>query len=151
MQVSEAGIAVLRIATGLLIATLHGWHKVAQGWLYLTTGSDWPLLHDTLQLGFAVPVVFAALAALSQFLGGWLVAFGAWTRVSALLVASTMFTALVFNLQTGGTDAELAGVYGLVTCAFVLAGGGRWSMDRHIQETSRRGPRHCATLNTIVQ
>lgn len=31
----------------------------------------------------------------------------------------------VFNLQTGGPDAQLAGLYGLVTGAFVLAGGGR--------------------------
>ena len=45
-----------------------------------------------------------------------------------------MFTALVFNLQTGGPDAQLAGLYGLVTGAFVLAGGGRWSIDGHFRK-----------------
>jgi hypothetical protein len=39
--------------------------------------------------------------------------------------------ALVFNLRTGGPDAQLAGPYGLVTGAFVLAGGECWSIDRH--------------------
>lgn len=129
---SETGIAVLRVLTGLLVAMLHGWHKVVQGWQYLTAGTDWPLLHDTVQLGFPLPVVFTVLAALSQCLGGWLLALGAFTRVTAFLVASTMFTAMVFNLQSGGPDAQLAGLYALVTGAFVLAGGGRWSIDRHL-------------------
>lgn len=162
VQVSEAGIAVLRIVTGLLVATLHGWHKVVQGWQYLTAGSDWPLLHDTIQLGFPLPGVFAALAALSQFFGGWFVAIGAWTRVAALLVASTMFTALLFNLQTGGPDAQLAGLYALVTGAFVLAGGGRWSIDTHrniranadlldVGIDERHHVRASTSIDTIVQ
>ena len=33
---SEAGIAVLRMVTGLLVAMLHGWHKLVQGRQYLT-------------------------------------------------------------------------------------------------------------------
>ena len=90
------------------------------------------MLHDTVQLGFPLPVVFAALAALSQFVGGWLLAIGACTRIAAFLVASTMVTALVFNLQSGGPDAQLAGLYALVTGTFVLTGGGRWSVDRRL-------------------
>jgi hypothetical protein len=35
----ETGIAALRVATGVTIATLHGWHKVAGGWDYFTTGA----------------------------------------------------------------------------------------------------------------
>lgn len=127
--VSQLGLAGLRIIAGVAVATLHGWHKGVQGWQYLTKGTDWPVLHDTVQLGFPVPVVFAALAALSQFVGGWLLVVGAFTRVSAFLVASTMSTATLFNLQTGGPDVQLAGLYALVTGAFVFVGGGRWSLD----------------------
>ena len=123
---SAVGAAILRITVGVLVATLHGWHKVVQGWQYLSGGGDWPLLHDTVQLGFPLPVVFAALAALSQFAGGWLLAIGACTRIAALLVA------LVFNLQSGGPDAQLAGLYALVTGTIVLTGGGRWSVDRRL-------------------
>lgn len=141
-QPAQTGIALLRIVTGSVVATLHGWHKVVQGWDYVTAGSDWPLLHDIVQLGLPLPGVFAILAALSQFGGGCLLALGASTRVAAFLVASTMVTALVFNLQSGGPDAELAGLYGLVTGAFAVAGGGRWSLDRHFEEkryTARAG------------
>jgi len=44
---SQVGLASLRIIAGVLVATFHGWHKVVQGWQYLTAGSDWPLVHDT--------------------------------------------------------------------------------------------------------
>lgn len=132
---SDAALTMLRVVVGVLVATLHGWHKVVQGWGYLTTGSDWPLLHDTVQLGFPLPVAFTSLAALSQFVGGWLLTMGACTRIAAFLVATTMVTALVFNLQVGGPDAQLAGLYALVTGAFVLAGGGLWSVDRQMAAT----------------
>ena len=129
----QVGLAGLRIIVGILVAVFHGWHKVVQGWQYLTAGSDWPLLHDTAQLGFPLPVLFTILAALSQFLGGSLLVVGAYTRVAALMVASTMFTATVFNVQTAGPDVQLAGLYALVSLAFVLIGGGRWSIDRYLE------------------
>ena len=132
-QASDAGIAALRVSLGLLVATLHGWHKIGQGWQHLTTGTEWPLLHDTAQLGFPMAAVFAALAASSQFFGGWLLALGAGTRVAAVLVASTMWMATLFNLRTGGPDVQLAALFALVTSAFVLAGGGRWSIDRYLE------------------
>ena len=134
---SQVGLAGLRIIVGVLVATFHGWHKIVQGWQYLTAGSDWPLLHDTVRLGFPLPVLFTVLAALSQLVGGWLLVFGAYTRVAAFMVASTMFTATVFNLQTGGPDVQLAGLYALVTGAFVLIGAGRWSIDRYLEDTQR--------------
>ena len=130
----QVGLAALRISVGVLVAIFHGWHKVVQGWQYVTAGSDWPLLHDTVQLGFPLPVLFTILAALSQFVGGWLLVFGACTRVAALMVASTMFTATVFNIQSGGPDVQLAGLYALVSVAFVLIGGGRWSIDRYLED-----------------
>jgi hypothetical protein len=34
-------------------------------------------VHDTVALGFRFPAVFAAIAAISPFAGGWLLAFGA--------------------------------------------------------------------------
>ena len=66
----QIGIAGLRIGVGVLVATLHGWHKVIEGWQYATAGTDWPLVHDTVALGFPLPAMSAALATLSQFAGG---------------------------------------------------------------------------------
>jgi len=127
--VSQAGIAGLRIVTGLLVVELHGWHKLVGGWQYVSTGADWPLIHDTVALGFPLPVIAAGLAAVSQFAGGSLLVVGAFTRIAAFFVASTMITAVVFNLQSGGPDAQLAGLYALISSAFILIGGGRWSVD----------------------
>ena len=123
--VSQAGLAGLRIVTGLLVATLH----CSKGWQYASTGADWPLVHDTVALGFPLPVIAAALAAVSQFARGCLLVVGAFTRLAAFFVTSTMMTALVFNLRTGGPDAQRAGMYALVSSAFILIGGGRWSVD----------------------
>jgi uncharacterized membrane protein YphA (DoxX/SURF4 family) len=67
-----------------------------------------------------------------------MLALGIWTRVAALLVGSTLLTALAFNLKTGGPDAQLAGLYTVVMGAFVLIGGGRWSLDRRLSRTAQR-------------
>ena len=131
LPLAEAGLASLRILVGGLVFWVHGWHKMVDGWRHLANGADWPLLSDTIQLGFPAPVVFTIVAALSQFAGGALLMAGAATRFAAAMVASTMFTAMVFNLQTGGPDVQLAGLYAAVTAMFVFAGGGRWSVDRY--------------------
>jgi len=129
---ADLGVTVLRVVFGLLVATLHGWHKVVDGWRYVADGVDWPLLHDTMQLGLPFPVSFAVAAALSQFAGGWLLMAGAATRIAALLVAATMTTAMWFNIATNGRDVQLAALYALMAAAFALIGGGRWSIDRLI-------------------
>jgi putative oxidoreductase len=127
-NVVEGAIVALRVVTGVTIATAHGWHKVVQGWQYLTSGAQWPLLDDTVQLGFPAPVVLAIAAALSQFVGGWLLALGILTRLAALMVAGTMIVALLFNLWFDGPDAQLAGLYALVAATFAVTGGTRWSV-----------------------
>jgi len=80
-------------------------------------------------LGFPLPAMAAGLAAMSQFVGGVLLVVGAFTRIAAFFVASTMMPALVFNLRMGGPDAQPAGLYALVSAAFIVIGGGRWSVD----------------------
>ena len=138
---ADAGVAGLRIAIGALIATLHGWHKVVDGWRHTTAGAEWPLLNDTVAMGFPAPIVFATAAALSQFIGGWLMAAGLLTRVAAVLVSATLLTAVAFNVQTSGPDAQLAAVYALVSGAFVLIGGGRFSLDGYIRSGKWSTPR----------
>ena len=133
-EVADTGVVALRTAIGLLIATLHGWHKVVDGWRYATTGAEWPLLNDTIAMGFPAPIVFATAAALSQFIGGCLLAAGLFTRVAAVLVSVTLLVAVAFNVQTSGPDAQLAALYALVSGAFVLIGGRRFSWDRSPQK-----------------
>ena len=48
-----------------------------------------------------------------------------------------MVTAVMFNLQVGGPDAQLAGLYALASGVFVLIGGGWWSVDRALSRGGR--------------
>lgn len=132
---AEIGVTALRVSIGLTVMLLHGWHKASDGWHYFGEGADWPLLHDTMQLGAPLPVLFTLVAAASQFAGAALLACGAATRLSAFMVSATMLGAVAFNMKTGGPDVQLAALYALVTGAFVVIGGGRWSVDRVLGES----------------
>ena len=123
-------LAMLRITFGVMIAGLHGLHKVSEGYRYFASGEEWPLLLDTMQMGFPAPAAFAASAAIVQFVGGILIAVGALTRPAAVLIGCTLLTALAFNVRTSGPDTQLAGVYALIAGLFIILGGGYWSLDR---------------------
>jgi uncharacterized membrane protein YphA (DoxX/SURF4 family) len=136
---TDIGVALLRVSIGVAVAYLHGWHKVTDGWQYFAADADWPLLHDTVQLGAPLPLLFTVVAAASQFAGGGLLACGAATRFSALMVSATMLGAVAFNVRTAGPDVQLAALYALVTGVFVLIGGGWWSVDRVLASPFKEG------------
>jgi putative oxidoreductase len=100
-------------------------------------------------MGFPLPEAFAWAAALSEALGGLLLALGLGTRVMAGFCAATMFVAafmrhhahdqLRINLGLLQADAktveswgnpELALVYLAVFVALALLGGGRFALER---------------------
>ena len=123
MNTNALALRLLRVTAGLMIAFIHGWHKVVGGYLYMSSGQDWPLLNDTMALGFPCPVFFSAIAATVQFAGGLLIAAGVATRPAAVLVAFTMMTALIFNIRTADSDAQLAGLYALIAIVVAIADG----------------------------
>ena len=51
-------------------------------------GAPWPLVGDVVAVGLPVPTLFATLAALTQLVGGLLLAAGLFTRPSALGVSA---------------------------------------------------------------
>ena len=130
---SQLALVILRVSTGLMITGLHGAHKIVDAYRYFSLGREWPLLQDTIQLGFPFPVVFASAAAIVQFVGGLLIAGGALVRPTAWLVAVTMVSATVFNLRFGGSDAQLAGLYALVSATIAMVGS----------PARRNGPGEC--------
>jgi len=130
IDANAVGLTFLRVTIGLMIAVIHGWHKVLGGYQYLMTGAEWPLLNDTVALGFPLPVLFAAIAAIVQFVGGLLIAAGIATRPAATLVALTMMTALIFNVQTGDSDTQLAALYALIVVVIAIA-------DPHLRRSMR--------------
>lgn len=88
-------------------------------------------------LGLTPGILFAGLAGLTEFLGGLALALGLLTRLSALGVVGLMSVAVVaVHLPSGyfWTDGgyEYPLLWGLVALAFVIRGGGAWSLDRRI-------------------
>ncbi|MBU6365102.1 MAG: DoxX family protein, partial [Gemmatimonadetes bacterium] len=81
-------------------------------------------------MGFPVPVVFAWAAALSESVGGILLALGWFTRPAAAMIVATMTTAVV--LRHAGDpfgNRELPLLFGTVALMFLLAGPGKYSVD----------------------
>jgi putative oxidoreductase len=101
-----------------------------------------------------MPIVFAWLAALAEFVGGLCIALGIGTRIAAGFAAFTMFVATFFRhrllqhiLVWLGTmsppedvvaswgSPERAATYMLIFIALILMGGGRFSLDRLVKRS----------------
>lgn len=81
-----------------------------------------------------MPVVFGFLVALSQALGGLLIAAGLFTRVAAFILAFVMGLAAVMVFQkTGGVFKEWShAAEAAVACfAIALIGSGRFGLDSY--------------------
>src|SRR4029453_14202222 len=83
----DIGLLLLRLA-GVYLALAHGWGKVAG----LVSGQG-RFLQGVTEMGFPLPVVFAWAAALSEFVGGLLVALGPFTPFPAVFPPVPMLVA----------------------------------------------------------
>lgn len=121
----DASWTTLRVPAGLFMAFGHGLGKVPP------SGDFTGMVEG---LGFPVPVLFAWLAGLAEFLGGLLLAAGALTRVSAFSIFATMFVA-AFISHAGDPfgDRESALLFGVIMIPFMIAGSGRFSVDRFLR------------------
>src|SRR5262245_1126681 len=138
----DIGLLVLRLA-GLYLAIAHGWGKVSG----LLSGQG-RFLQGVTEMGFPLPVVFAWAAALSDCLGGLLVALGLLTPWAAGFAAFTMLVAAFGRHHALGQffsflglapaseetlkawgNPELAIAYLLIMVAVALVGPGRFSID----------------------
>lgn len=123
-------LTVLRIFPALAMALSHGLRKLPPSDAFVANVEGW---------GFPAPLLFAWAAALSEVVGGFLLAAGLLTRVAALLIAVTMgVAAFVAHGADPFRDKESALVYLVVMLFFVARGGGRWSVDRWLSG-ARRG------------
>jgi putative oxidoreductase len=104
----------------------HGWGKIQDplGWM----GED-----------ASIPAIFQALAAVAEFGGGFAWMLGALTPLASFGLACTMAVAVWFHAfqlgdpfvaQGPSGSYELASVYFCVALLLLLAGPGRFSVDR---------------------
>ena len=128
-----AGLAVVRLLTGLLMAR-HGLDVFdAAGMRDMGT---WLSTDLHLPAGY----LMAYLAKGTEFFGGLLLAVGLLTRVAAALLIVTMLVA-VFGAHADSIldKGQVALLFLLLFAAFFFAGPGRWSLDHWL--TTRRALR----------
>jgi putative oxidoreductase len=121
---TDAGLAILRVGSMVLLILLHGLRKLppAEGFVGRIG-----------RMGFPAPEVFAWLAALAETGAPLLIALGLLTRPAALYVA-LHFVVVVFVAHAGDTlaERELAVMFGMIALVLALTGPGRYSLDAAI-------------------
>lgn len=126
----DFGLAILRVGIGLYIAFGHGHAKMFAGG---TLGPSEGFIQTTADLGFPAPVLFAWMAAFTEFLGGLALALGLFTRPAALGLVGTMVVAAFLEHKgdpwVGDPSKELAMLYMLPAIAFVFLGSGGYGID----------------------
>lgn len=123
----NAGAALIRIFAGVALALGHGLSKLPPG-----EG----LVASAEKMGFPSPGFFAWAAGISEFVGGFFLAIGLFTRLSGLFVAITMSVALVgVHLADPFQAQEKALLYLFIALGFLIKGAGDWSLDSYFRKT----------------
>lgn len=117
------GLLFLRVVVGFGLAT-HGYQKLFGGRMD-------QFIAGVRDIGFPLPTLFAWIAALSELLGGILVALGLKTRIAAAFAFVTMAVAAFIRHSNDAFHVkELALVYLAGFGAIMLIGAGKFSLDR---------------------
>jgi putative oxidoreductase len=120
---TSLGLLWLRVLAGAGILH-HGYQKLFLGQIDLFAQG---LAKDHVPL----PLIAAWAAALSEFLGGFLIVAGLKTRVGAFFVFVTMSVAIfVHHAHDPLQVKELAYAYWTASGALILAGSGRFGLDK---------------------
>ena len=124
---TDLGKLVLRLIIGIGIMT-HGYPKIFgvndEGVARMIGFTD-----GVAKLGLPYPGFLAWAAALSEFVGGFLLAVGLFTRIAAAMIAITMAVALYRHRADPYGRMELALAYFAPSFFLALSGPGRFSLD----------------------
>ncbi len=118
----DLGILIFRLVIGLTMGLTHGLGKIPPP-EQLTAG--------LVAMGFPFVAFFAWCASLSEFLGGFLIAAGLFTRYAAAFLGITMSVAIfIAHSADPFSKKEMAMLY-LVSCVLLFfQGAGKFSLDQ---------------------
>lgn len=124
---SDIGLLVVRVGLGAMMI-FHGWGKLAGG------EEVWAQVGGAMgNFGITFyPVFWGLAAALTEVIGGALLALGFLTRIACILLAFVMLVATVMHLSAGDglKGAAHAIEVGIVFLGLILVGPGRLSIDK---------------------
>lgn len=121
----DLGLLLFRLFIGITMAFAHGMGKLPP---------NEQLIGGVAAIGFPMPVIFAWMAALSEFLGGLCLAAGLFTRYAAAFLGFTMaVAAFVVHSQDPFQTKEMALLYLFACVLFLFCGAGGYSLDRKIR------------------
>lgn len=138
----EIGLLVQRVGFGLAIAIGHGLGKVYSDG---SVGLSSQFAAGVKAMDLPAPTALAWMAALTEFLGGFLLAAGLLTRPVAIALAINMAVAAFVAHRDaplfGPTpNKEYALLFFVAFLTFVFTGAGRYSADRFLRKPgSARG------------
>ncbi len=119
---TDLSLLPARVFTGLTMALFYGAGKFPPPQDFIDEVGT--------QLGFPMPTFFAWSAGAAEFLGGFALAAGLATRVSAFFLLITMVVAAyVANAGEPLRENMLAHLFGLFMLVFLIRGGGALSAD----------------------
>lgn len=123
---------ILRIALAIVILP-HGYQKI----------TDFSNILNALETHYGLPTFIGLLVIIIEFFGAILLLLGAFTRVSAALLGIVLLGAGYYHLDQGffinwfgtqtGEGYQFHLLYVLVAVASVIAGGGKFSLDKTLQ------------------
>jgi putative oxidoreductase len=119
----DFGLLILRAGLGISMM-IHGFPKVMGG------KDAWTGLGES--VGLPAPIVFGILAALTEFLGGLMLAAGLYFRIACILLACAMAGALTYHLKAGDDFNNFSHALELliVFVALIFVGPGKYSVDK---------------------
>jgi putative oxidoreductase len=126
----DLGNLILRVVTGVSMIIFHSWGKIV-GMVNFLNGKHWKFVDTVQMMGLPLPVLFAIIATLIEFIASILIILGLFTRISAIGLALVMLFAIYLHIITK-TSVELALIYLLVFVSLALAGAGKFSLDARI-------------------
>ncbi len=104
-------------------------------WGHLIKGEEWGFPNSVASIGFPIPLFFAAVSTLTEFIGGLTFAAGLYTRYVALFISINMSVA-VYRHLISDMRYELAALFLLISFYILLRGAGRYSCDRFFKTDS---------------
>ena len=129
-RLAPLGYAFMRVVFAIVILP-SGWEKIFAGGVHRIAAGN------VLKAGFSPPLAWAWAVGCLEFFGVILLTLGLFTRPVAFALAIQM-AVITFRIQWANgyfwtaRGYEFALLLMLVCIAFVIAGGGRYSLDRKL-------------------